>query len=129
MPYHLQRYLLNEGKYLKINISLFSMKSYTVLLHLLNSWAIHYLIILSLIYQKLKYSVIGLEKEKGVEPKDFPTYTHEYGDGRNIPGVKLYPNEYLADFRAHFNDVWLLQRAQNYFFFKKIKLHYHMFRK
>ena len=64
MPYHLQRYLLNEGKYLKINISLFSMKSYTVLLHLLNSWAIHYLIILSLIYQKLKYSVIGLEKKR-----------------------------------------------------------------
>ena len=36
---------LMKGKYLKINISLFSMKLCLVLLHLLNNWAIHYLII------------------------------------------------------------------------------------
>lgn len=35
--------------------------------------------------------------------------------GREIKGVRLYPNEYLPEFRAHFNDLWLLGRAQAYF--------------
>ena len=46
---------------------------------------------------------------------------HEYGDGRKIPNVKLYPNELLPDFREHFNNEWLLQRAEQYFSKKDIK--------
>ena len=55
-----------------------------------------------------------IREEKGVEPSTFPTYKHRYLDGRVVE-ARLYPNEYLADFRAHFNDVWLPQRATKYF--------------
>jgi hypothetical protein len=55
-----------------------------------------------------------IREEKGVEPSTFPTYRHRYLDGRTVD-ARLYPNEYLADFRAHFNNVWLPQRAMKYF--------------
>ena len=118
MPYHLQRYLLNEGKIPKDKyFSVFNEIVYSLIAPLEQ---LGYTLPDNLVpdISEAKIFCNWLRKEKGVEPKDFPTYTHEYGDGRNIPGVKLYPNEYLADFRAHFNDVWLLQRAQNYFFKK-----------
>ena len=55
-----------------------------------------------------------LREEKGVEPNDFPTYKHRYEDGR-IVKARLYPNELLADFRQHFQEVWLPARTTNYF--------------
>lgn len=55
-----------------------------------------------------------LRDNRGVEPKIFPTYQHEYPDGRAFP-ARLYPNEYLADFREHFNSVWLPEYAPKYF--------------
>jgi len=55
-----------------------------------------------------------LRENRGVEPKTFPTYEHEYPDGRKFP-VRLYPNEYLSDFKIHFNEVWLPHHAPKYF--------------
>ncbi|MFM0330637.1 KilA-N domain-containing protein [Paraburkholderia strydomiana] len=55
-----------------------------------------------------------LREEKQIEPSSFPTYKHRYADGR-VVDARLYPNELLADFRAHFHDVWLPQRAAAYF--------------
>lgn len=114
MPYHLKRYLLNRGKIPTGYFSVFNEIVYSLIAPLED---IGYTLPDKLVpdISEAKIFCNWLRKEKGIEPKDFPTYTHEYGDGRNISGVKLYPNEYLADFRAHFNDVWLLQRAQNYF--------------
>jgi hypothetical protein len=53
--------------------------------------------------------------EINLEPNDFPTYKHTYPDGRVIPNVKLYPNFLLGDFRDHFYNVWLKDRAAEYF--------------
>ena len=119
MPYHLKRYLLNRGKIPVGYFSVFNEIIYSLIAPLED---IGYTLPDNLVpdISEAKIFCNWLRKEKGVEPKGFPTYTHEYGDGRNIPGVKLYPNEYLADFRAHFNDVWLLQRAQKYFAKKDI---------
>ena len=55
-----------------------------------------------------------LRENRGVEPNDFPTYKHEYLDGR-IVDAKLYPIQYYQDFKWHFNEVWLKERAKNYF--------------
>lgn len=55
-----------------------------------------------------------LRDEKGIDTDDLPTYKHEYGDGR-VVNAKLYPNELLADFRRHFNEVWLPTKAEKYF--------------
>jgi hypothetical protein len=55
-----------------------------------------------------------LRKEKGLEPDDFPTYTHIYEDGRRVQ-AKLYPNSVLHDFKEHFYNVWMPKRAAGYF--------------
>jgi KilA domain-containing protein len=55
-----------------------------------------------------------LREERKVEPSAFPTYKHRYWDGR-IVLARLYPNELLADFRAHFHNVWLPEKAEAYF--------------
>jgi KilA-N domain len=55
-----------------------------------------------------------LREEKEIEPSTFPTYEHRYEDGRVI-SARLYPNSLLADFRAHFHDVWLPTRCESYF--------------
>ncbi len=55
-----------------------------------------------------------LRKEKGMDPSTFPSYQHKYEDGRVVP-ARLYPNSLLAEFREHFNNVWLPKRAADYF--------------
>lgn len=61
-----------------------------------------------------------LREEKKADPNNFPTYKHTFEDGR-IVDAKLYPNELLAEFRSHFNNVWIPQRAVTYFQEKDIK--------
>lgn len=55
-----------------------------------------------------------LRKNRGIEPKEFDTYKHEYIDGR-VVDAKLYPIELYGDFRRHFHEIWLPQRAPDYF--------------
>ncbi len=53
---------------------------------------------------------------KGIDPNEFPTYEHEFMDSsRPTVRARLYPIEYLADFRRYFNEVWLPSRAESYF--------------
>ena len=54
-------------------------------------------------------------RKRGIDPNDFPTYQHEFVD-KSRPTVlaRLYPNEYLAEFRKYFHEVWLPQRSQKY---------------
>lgn len=114
MPYHLKRYLLNRGKIPTGYFSVFNEIVYSLIAPLED---IGYTLPDNLVpdISEAKIFCNWLRKEKGIEPKDFPTYTHEYGDRNPLPGTKLYPNSLLPDFRAHFNDIWLLQRAQKYF--------------
>ena len=53
-------------------------------------------------------------QDKGLDPSTFPTYKHKYEDGR-VVDARLYPNALLADFRDHFQTVWLPSRAEDYF--------------
>ena len=55
-------------------------------------------------------------RKKGIDPDTFDTYEHVFLDGKR-PTVypRLYPIEYLPDFRRYFNEVWLPQRAERYF--------------
>lgn len=55
-----------------------------------------------------------LRDVKGIDTDTLPTYRHEFEDGR-VVYPKLYPNEVLADFRMHFNTVWLPQHSVRYF--------------
>lgn len=55
-----------------------------------------------------------LRDHRGVNTDALPTYDHAYPDGRTVQ-AKLYPNEFYEDFRRHFNEVWLPQKAHTYF--------------
>jgi len=56
-----------------------------------------------------------LREEFEVETSDLPTYPHNFEDGRPAVQAKAYPNSYLPAFREHFAEIWLPQRAEDYF--------------
>lgn len=48
------------------------------------------------------------------DPDAMPSYTHRYEDGREV-SARLYPIELLPAFRKHFAEVWMVNRARQYF--------------
>lgn len=114
LPYHLRRYLLNRSK---IPVGYFSMFNEIVYALIAPLEQQGYTLPDKLVPDISEGKIFSnwLRNVKGIDPSQFPTYEHEYGDGRKIPGVRLYPDSLLPEFRAHFNNVWLLERATEYF--------------
>ena len=55
-------------------------------------------------------------RKRGIDPEKFRTYEHEFIDpSRPTVKARLYPIEYLGEFRKYFNEVWLPTRAERYF--------------
>ncbi len=53
---------------------------------------------------------------RGINPNDFSYYDHEFADAsRPTVRARLYPIDLLPDFRRYFNEVWLPERALDYF--------------
>lgn len=50
----------------------------------------------------------------GVDTDSLPVYLHRYPDGRVVE-AKIYPNEYLAEFRRIIQNEWLPKRSAEYF--------------
>jgi hypothetical protein len=55
-----------------------------------------------------------LRDEKGINTDNLPTYRHVFDDGR-VVFPKAYPEELLAEFRRHFREEWLSNKAVEYF--------------
>lgn len=55
-----------------------------------------------------------LREVKGIDTNALPYYNHRYQDGRVVQ-ARLYPIELLPDFRTHFHQVWIPQKAVTYF--------------
>jgi hypothetical protein len=55
-----------------------------------------------------------LRKEKGIDTTKLPKYRHSFNDGR-IVFANLYPLSVLEEFRHHFFDVWLPEKATQQF--------------
>lgn len=53
-------------------------------------------------------------RKNGVDTEALPTYWHVYEDGRRVR-AKAYPESLLADWRRHFREEWLPNRAIEYF--------------
>lgn len=52
----------------------------------------------------------------GIDPDLFPKYEHVFiGENRPPVQARLYPIEYLADFRRYFSEKWLPKQAEKYF--------------
>lgn len=114
LPHHLQRYMVNRGRIPSTHFSMLNELTVNLIAPLEDSG---YTLPDNLV-PDISEGIIfckWLRENKGANTKMFETYTHEYPDGRIIHGVKMYPNKYLADFRWHFNEIWLPKHAPRYF--------------
>jgi hypothetical protein len=113
MPVHLQRYMVNRNA---IPVTHFSMLNELTFGLIAPLEAEGYTLPENMVPDISEGKMFSnwIRKEKGVDPATFPSYPHKYTDGR-VVNARLYPNEYLADFRAHFNNVWLPTKAVEYF--------------
>ena len=113
MPVHVQRYIKNRAK---IPPNYFSMLN-EIYLNFIAPLEDYGIIppdnIMPDISTGLMFS--GFLRKKGINPKEFPTYEHEFVDGsRPTVEARLYPIKYLEAFREYFNTVWLPQKAPKY---------------
>ncbi len=113
MPVHVQRYIKNRAK---IPSNCFSMLN-EIYLNFLAPLEDFGIIppdnIMPDISTGLMFS--NFLRSKGINPKDFPDYEHEFvDDSRPTVNARLYPIKYLEDFRKYFSDVWLPQKAPVY---------------
>ena len=113
LPIHLKRYMTNRGRVPHTHFSMLNELTFNLVAPLEQAG---YTLPEKMVPDISEGRVFSqwLRDNRGIEPKTFPTYNHEYPDGRTFP-VRLYPNEYLADFKQHFNEVWLPQYAPKYF--------------
>lgn len=113
LPVHLKRYMINRGRIPHTHFSVLNELTFNLVAPLEQAG---YTLPEGMVPDISQGRVFSkwLRDNKGVEPKSFPTYDHEYPDGRVFP-ARLYPNEYLADFKEHFNTVWLPNHAPKYF--------------
>lgn len=113
LPYHLQRYMINRSQIPPTHFSVFNEIVYNLIAPLED---LGYKLPDSMVpdISEGKMFAEWVRREKRLEPNNFPKYKHTYPDGRSFP-ARLYPNSLLADFRDHFNNVWLVARAPGYF--------------
>lgn len=55
-----------------------------------------------------------LREKHGIDTNALPTYTHKFPDGREVE-AKLYPVQYLGEFRVLLSEIWMTQKAATYF--------------
>ncbi len=114
MPVHVQRFLKNRSKIPHDHFSMLN-EIYLNLLAPLEDYGV-------IPPDKMMPDIStgrmfsGFLRRKGIDPNQFPTYEHEFVDlSRPTVNARLYPIEHLPDFRRYFNEVWLPERAENYF--------------
>ena len=120
LTYHLERYMINFFKIPPTHFAVFN----EIIINLIAPLQHKGYILPDKLIPDISQGKIfagWVRKEKGLEPNDFPTYTHTYPDGRKAPNVKLYPNELLADFRKHLHEVWIKEKSKKYFMDRDIK--------
>ena len=114
MPAHVQRYLKNKAK---IPHDHFSMLN-EIYLHLLAPLEDYGIVPTEKMMPDISTGRLfsAFLRQKGIDPGQFPTYEHKFtDDSRLTVQARLYPVEYLADFRRYFHEVWLPERAERYF--------------
>lgn len=113
LPYHLQRYLINNDKVPPGYFSILAELS-IVLIGPLES--LGYRLPPEIVPDISSGRIFckWLRDAKGIDTDALPFYFHRYPDGRIFP-AKLYPEELLPDFRRHIREVWLPQHATEYF--------------
>lgn len=112
MPPHVKRYMMNKAKVPATHFSMLN-EVYLELLAPIDDAGV---IIPKKVVPDISTGKMfsGFLRDQGIEPNNFPTYKHDYPDGR-IVDARLYPVELLSKFRVWLNNEWLPKRAIDYF--------------
>lgn len=113
LPYHLRRYMTNADKIPDTHFSMLS----ELTIHLIGKLEAHgYRLPEAMVPDISEGRMFSkwLRDEKGIEPSGFPSYDHEFEDGR-VVSARLYPMHLYQDFRKHFSEIWIPKRMLAYF--------------
>jgi hypothetical protein len=113
VPYHLRRYVANQpnipvghfsvlAEMATLLIAPMEIMGYTLPEHMLPD------------ISHGKMFCKWLRDVHGIDTAALPTYLHVFEDRRRV-WPKAYPDQLLADFRRHFREEWLPNRAIDYF--------------
>lgn len=114
MPYHLRRYVTNQKNVPRGHFSVLN----ELAISLIGPLEAQGYTLPEYMWPDIsegKMFAKWLRDEHGVDTTKVATYVHEFEDGRAARPAKAYPNEWLAEFRFHFENVWLPERATMYF--------------
>lgn len=114
LPYHLKRYVANQ---LHVPVGYFSILTEITQTLVGPMEAMGYTLPEHLwpdISQGRMFSKY-LRDEHSVDTSALPSYLHVFGDGRVPVQARAYPEELLPAFRRHFREVWLPEKAPDYF--------------
>lgn len=113
LPYHLQRYLLNNEQ---VPAGYFSILAELSIILIAPLERLGYLLPPEIVpdISSGRLFCKWLREVKNIDTNSLPTYFHRYPDGRLVP-AKLYPEDLLADFRRHVRDFWIPTHAIDYF--------------
>jgi hypothetical protein len=113
LPPHLKRHMLNLGRIPATQFSILQEMTLTLIVSLeAQGYSLPESMVPDIAQGKLFCKF--LRDELGLDTSALPTYDHEYPD-RGVFPAKLYPVTYLGEFGAFVNDIWMPQRAQEYF--------------
>jgi hypothetical protein len=114
LPYHIRRYVCNQSSVPRGHFSVLN----EIILALIAPLEIYGYTLPEKLWPDIlqgRMFAKWLRDEKGIDTDSMPIYTHVFEDGRQPVYPKAYPNELLADFRKHFTEVWIPQKAVMYF--------------
>lgn len=113
LPYHMRRYVTNQRNVPKGHFSVLNEMSLALIAPM---EADGYTLPENMLpdISQGKMFAKWLRDKYGVDTNAIPTYNHVFEDGRVVQ-AKAYPNEWLKEFREHFEGVWIPQKAIEYF--------------
>lgn len=119
LPYHLERYMINRSEIPPTHFSVFNELIFNLIAPLED---MGYKLPDNMIPDISEGRMFAdwVRTVKKLNPDSFPKYNHTYPDGRKFP-AKTYPNALLPDFREHFHNHWLVNKATGYFKIRDVK--------
>ncbi|HGM6050704.1 MULTISPECIES: KilA-N domain-containing protein [Stenotrophomonas] len=112
LPHHIQRYLANKDRVPYTHFSILGELAISLIAPLeARGYTLPEQMVPDISEGKMFAKWL---RDQGVDTSKMPTYKHRYADGR-VCDAKMYPVGYLHAFRLHFNEVWLPNKAHQYF--------------
>lgn len=113
LPYHIHRHMLNVGSVPAGYFSVLQEMTFMLIAPLeQHGYEIPEKMVPDI--SMGKFLCKHLRDAIGIDTDSLPVYIHRFPDGRTVE-AKIYPNEYLADFRRIIQEEWMPQRAAAYF--------------